>query len=90
MSKIIKEGKRSKLKTEKVQFTMNGRKYTLYVKKVEEMAITQTPCEYKISLDMECTDIKSEPIYDPRKDFAEDVRALAKQYGLTLKRVEVK
>lgn len=89
MAKIIKEGKRLIPKTEKIQFTMNGCRYTLDVKKVESMTVTRTPWEYNISLEMRCSDFGSEPIYDPRKDFMEDAKALARQYGLTLKSVEV-
>jgi len=90
MSRIIKEGKLPILKTENVQFTLGGRKYSLDVKEVLKMTVTNYMGDYRISLDCNCASIESEPVYDPRNDFMEDVKALAKQYGLELVRVEVK
>ncbi len=69
--------------TQRIEFVMNNRKYILDVTRICNMTIT---CG-SVSLDMECSAIDCQPC---NSDFMEDVRALAKQYGLELVNIEVK
>ncbi len=79
MSRIIN----GELATQKIEFVMNNRKYALDVTRIRNMTIT---CG-SVSLDMECSGIDCKPC---NSGFMEDVRALAKQYGLELVNIEVK
>ncbi len=79
MSRIIKGVQ----DTQRIEFVINNRKYTLDVTRIRNMTIT---CG-SVSLDMECSGIDCKPC---NSDFMEDVKALAKQYGLELVSVEVK
>ena len=91
MSKKNKRAKRPIPKTEIIQFSCDGRKYTLDVDAVEKITVMRNAmCKYSVSLYMQCSGFRSEPIYDPIKDFAEDAKALAAQYGLEIEEIKLK
>ncbi len=78
MSRIIK----GESDTQRIEFVMNNRKYILDVTRICNMTIMRG----SVSLDMECSGIDCQPC---NSDFMEDVRSLAKQYGLKIDSIEV-
>lgn len=84
MIRINEEGKES---PQKIEFVMGGIKYSLEVEHFDAMAVTNLGSSFGVSLDLKCSAIDHQPC---NSDFMEDVRALAKQYGLELVSIEVK
>lgn len=84
MSRINKDGV---LDTQKIELVMDRCKYVFDVTRVCSVQISAGRCGNKlVSVDMECSGIDSQPC---DSGFMEDVRALAKQYGLKIESIEV-
>ncbi len=84
MSRIIN----GELAMQKIEFVMNGRRYIFDVMSVDSIQVTTGICDNeRVSVDMLCSGMDVKPC---DSDFMEDVRALAKQYGLELVSIEVK